>query len=141
MADNQLARYSKVLEANIGNVYTAGPPPACLEHRPLAARPSNTSHPESLASGQKLLSLGQEVELPVRGQEAGGLLSDGLEVDWLGSTDNFSSSPALSWSLVYLFSGLVLGSYFTYRYCSNKYNYRLRRRPNRLARLISAVDF
>ena len=85
--------------------------------------------------GQKLLSLGREVELPIRsGQER--LLNDGLEVsssslnsrinvqfpkvDWLGSTDSFSSSPTLSWSLVYLFSGLALGSYLTYRYCSNK---------------------
>ena len=43
-----------------------------------------------------------------------------LQVDWLGSSDSFSSSPGLSWSLLYLFSGLVLGSYLTYRYCSNK---------------------
>jgi len=52
-----------------------------------------------------------------------------------------SPSPSLSWSLVYIFSGLCLASYLTYRYCANKYNYRLRRRPNRLARLISAVEF
>jgi len=140
MVDNQLARYSKVLEANIGNVYTVGAIPACRVIQPLPPQPLNTSHPDSLAQGQKLLSLGREAELPSRnGQE--GLLSEGLEVDWLGSSDSFSTSPTLSWSLVYLFSGLVLGSYFTYRYCSNKYNYRLRRRPNRLARLISAVDF
>jgi len=140
MVDNQLARYSKVLEANLGNVYSIGALPACLALKTLTPYPTNTTQPESLAQGQKLLSLGREVELPIRsGQER--LLNDGLEVDWLGSTDSFSSSPTLSWSLVYLFSGLALGSYLTYRYCSNKYNYRLRRRPNRLARLISAVDF
>ena len=54
------------------------------------------------------------------GTEFKDLFSFLFKVDWLGSTDSFSSSPTLSWSLVYLFSGLALGSYLTYRYCSNK---------------------
>ena len=33
-------------------------------------------------------------------------------------------TPGLSWSLLYIFLGLCLASYLTYRYCANKYNYR-----------------
>lgn len=139
MVENQLHRYSKVLEYNIGNVFSVKQLPTCPELEFLPHQPLNTSQPASLAQVQKLLSVGGEMDLPVRpGQQR--ILSDGIEVDWLGSSD-MSPSPGLSWSLVYIFSGLCLASYLTYRYCANKYNYRLRRRPNRLARLISAVDF
>jgi len=139
MGENQLHRYSKVLEYNIGNVFSVKQLPTCPELEFLPHQPLNTSQPASLAQVQKLLSVGGEMDLPVRpGQQR--ILSDGIEVDWLGSSD-MSPSPGLSWSLVYIFTGLCLASYLTYRYCANKYNYRLRRRPNRLARLISAVDF
>eukprot|EP00092_Neocalanus_flemingeri_P107767 GFUD01138329.1.p1 GENE.GFUD01138329.1~~GFUD01138329.1.p1 ORF type:complete len:1040 (-),score=318.65 GFUD01138329.1:275-3394(-) len=139
MVENQLHRYSKVLEYNIGNVFSVKQLPVCPELEFLPHKPLNTSQPTSLAQVQRLLSVGGEMDLPVRpGQDR--ILSDGIEVDWLGSSDT-SPSPGLSWSLVYIFSGLCLASYLTYRYCASKYSYRLRRRPNRLARLISAVDF
>lgn len=139
MTENQLHRYSKVLEYNIGNVFNVKQLPSCPELEFLPHRPLNTSQPSSLAQSQKLLSVGSEMDLPVRpGQQK--MLSDGIEIDWLGSSD-ISDPPGLSWSLFYIFSGLCVGSYLTYRYCASKYNYRLRRRPNRLARLISAVDF
>ena len=67
MVDNQLARcvldillvpsgntvpstrYSKVLEANLGNVYSVGALPACLVLKTLTPYPTNTTQPESLA--------------------------------------------------------------------------------------------
>ena len=67
MVDNQLARcvfevtldpkspqtcptrYSKVLEANLGNVYSVGALPACLALKTLTPYPTNTTQPESLA--------------------------------------------------------------------------------------------
>jgi len=146
MSDNKLHRFSKVLESNIGSVNNAGPLPPCVSVTPLTPFLLNSSLPGgSLAHGQKLLSIpGQEVQLPLRaaGQQDLLLGGEGLEVDWYGSSDQLSGhSPSLSWPLIYIFVGLCMGSYLTFRYCSNKYNYRLRRRPNRLARLISAVDF
>jgi len=140
MTENQLHRYSKVLEYNIGNVFSVKQLPACPDLEFLPHQPLNTSQPASLAQVAKLLSVGGDMELPVMPGIHDRGLQDSIEVDWLGSSD-LSPSPGMSWSLVYIFSGLCLASYLTYRYCANKYNYRLRRRPNRLARLISAVDF
>ena len=42
-------RYSKVLEANLGNVYSIGALPACLALKALTPYPTNTTQPESLA--------------------------------------------------------------------------------------------
>ena len=45
----QSARYSKVLEANLGNVYSVGALPSCLVLNTLTPYPTNTTQPESLA--------------------------------------------------------------------------------------------
>ena len=42
-------RYSKVLEANLGNVYSVGALPSCLVLNTLTPYPTNTTQPESLA--------------------------------------------------------------------------------------------
>ena len=46
---NLSIRYSKVLEANLGNVYSVGALPACLVLKTLIPYPTNTTQPESLA--------------------------------------------------------------------------------------------
>ena len=49
MFDHLVFRYSKVLEANLGNVYSIGALPACLALKTLTPYPTNTTQPESLA--------------------------------------------------------------------------------------------
>ena len=45
----RICRYSKVLEANLGNVYSVGALPSCLVLKTLTPYPTNTTQPESLA--------------------------------------------------------------------------------------------
>ena len=128
----------------------------------------------SLLQGQKLLSLGREVELPIRsGQER--LLNDGLEVSppklnlktqfvqfhftrltgWAALTASHPPLPSPGpwstfsvgwpWDLISLTDIAAISNALMMATCNvyflTRYNYRLRRRPHRLARLISAVDF
>jgi len=136
MEKNQLHRYSKVLETNIGNVYSVRPLPACQKLEWSPHIPINTSSPSSLIKPQKLLSLGVEVPLPLRNRVEN-ILQDGFEVDWLGSADSVAEQH-LNWSMMWVFLTLCAMSYVIYRYCTTRY--RLRRRPHRFNRLISAVS-
>jgi len=136
MEKNQLHRYSKVLETNIGNVYSVRPLPACQKLEWSPHLPINISSPSSLIKPQKLLSLGVEVPLPLRNRVEN-ILQDGFEVDWLGSADSVTEQH-LNWSMMWVILTLCAMSYVIYRYCTARY--RLRRRPHRLNRLISAVS-
>ena len=55
-------RYSKVLEANLGNVYSVGALPSCLVLKTLTPYPTNTTQPESLAQVIAEGALKQEFE-------------------------------------------------------------------------------
>ena len=103
LADNQLHRYSRVLQSNLGNVFryisiscliipfdsfsllliligfSAQPLPACPALKPLVHSPLNSSQPVSLAGAQKLLSVGGDIEFPVIPGHFGDW-SDGIEV-------------------------------------------------------------
>ena len=96
LADNQLHRYSRVLQSNLGNVFryisisgfslllmllvfSAAPLPACPALKPLVHSPLNSSQPVSLAGAQKLLSVGGDIEFPVIPGHFGDW-SDGIEV-------------------------------------------------------------
>jgi len=142
LADNQLHRYSRVLQSNIGNVFTVKSPPKCPVLTFLSHYPLNTSQPTNLAGSQKLLSVGGDIEFPVIAGHLGLDWSDGVEIDWLGSSDlTGSGSGNASWQMFYIFITVCIICYIIYRLCHNQYNCRLRRRQNTLARLISAVDF
>ena len=139
LVDNQLHRYSRVLQSNIGNVFSVRPLPACPRLDNLPHLPLNTSQPTNLAGAQKLLSITGDIDFPVIPGQFGDW-SDGVEVcnvttflcfiiflqiDWLGSSDlTGASSGFWSWSMLYLFSGVCLVCYVVYRYCYNKYNCR-----------------
>ena len=159
LQDNQLHRYSRVLQSNIGNVFTVKSPPTCPTRVPLPHNPLNSSQPTNLAGSQKLLSVGGDIDFPVIPGHLGDW-SDGVEIDWLGSSDLTSSgSGIMSWAMFYIFCTVCVFCYVIYRLCHNQYNcrynslnvqyfmrpniafVRLRRRQNTLARLISAVDF
>ena len=124
LVDNQLHRYSRVLQSNIGNVFTVSPLPSCPRLEFLPHLPLNTSQPTSLAGAQKLLSVTGDVDVPVIPGQFGDW-SDSVEIDWLGSSDLSGSSPGFwSWSMFYIFSGVCLVCYVVHRYCHNKYNCR-----------------
>merc|ERR1719291_345081 len=104
----------------------------------LRPNPLNSSQPTNLAGSQKLLSVGGDIDFPVIPGHFGDW-SDGIEIDWLGSSDPSASESSLSLSMVYIFCTVCILCYIVYRLCHNQYNCRLRRRQNTLARLISAV--
>ena len=92
LQDNQLHRYSRVLQSNIGNVFTVQSLPSCPKLTFLAHHPLNSSQPTNLAGSQKLLSVGGDVEFPVIPGHLGDW-SDGVEVGkyslCLHSVNNF----------------------------------------------------
>lgn len=135
MEKNQLHRYSKVLESNIGNVYSTRSLPACSKIPPLTPQPLNTTAPASLYKLQKLLSVGGEIQLPLRSRTPG-LQQDDSEVDWLGSVDSLQEAEFSIWFL-WLFLSLCLLSYLLYRVCNWHLTYRARIRPARILRIFN----
>ena len=124
LADNQLHRYSRVLQSNIGNVFTVKSPPTCPTRVPLPHNPLNSSQPTNLAGSQKLLSVGGDIDFPVIPGHLGDW-SDGVEIDWLGSSDLTSSgSGIMSWAMFYIFCTVCVFCYIIYRLCHNQYNCR-----------------
>ena len=81
LPDNQLHRYSRVLESNLGHAFAARPLPACPRHAPLRPNPLNSSQPTNLAGSQKLLSVGGDIDFPVIPGHFGDW-SDGIEVSY-----------------------------------------------------------
>ena len=63
----------------LGNVFSAGPLPACPSLPALPHLPLNSSQPTNLAGAQKLLSIGGDIEFPVIPGHLGDW-SDGVEV-------------------------------------------------------------
>ena len=124
LADNQLHRYSRVLQSNIGNVFTIKSPPTCPRLVHLPHNPLNSSQPTNLAGSQKLLSVGGDIDFPVIPGHLGDW-SDGVEIDWLGNSDLTSSgSGIMSWSMFYIFCTVCVFCYIIYRLCHNQYNCR-----------------
>jgi hypothetical protein len=107
MENNQLHRYSKVLESNIGDSHHSSRLlPACPHVRWAQAHALNRTAPSNLYKAQKLLSLADgplpqlPLLAPLQRRTGGALLRPDLDEaevdDWIGSPD----SPAdehLTW--------------------------------------------
>jgi membrane-bound transcription factor site-1 protease len=147
MEGNQLHRYSKVLESNIGDVHSTRVLPTCPHLKWAVHHALNRTAPSNLYKAQKLLSMSLDVPpLPVLRDdmllERRRLLPDqnfGEVDDWIGVHDSavFGAEDHMTWSLLWIFLLLCVVCFISYRYC--KARYRLRRRKPRLQKLISAV--
>jgi len=135
MEKNKLHRYSKVLESNIGDVYSTKALPACIKLTPLKHLALNTTAPASLYKLQKLLSIGAEVQIPLRTKDQ--LTHDDIEVDWLGSMDSLQEGEVRFWLAWVVLSFAVLVA-ILYRLCFWQLPYRLRLRT-RVARFLSGL--
>jgi len=114
MQGNKLHRYSKVLESNIGDVYSTRSLPKCMKLPVLEHLALNTTAPASLYKLQKLLSIGAEVQLPVRTRDH--LSQDDIEMDWLGAVDSLDSTEFELW-VVWILLGTAVMCLFLYRLC------------------------
>lgn len=148
MENNQLHRYSKVLETNIGESHHSTKVlPTCPHLKWATPHPLNRTAPTNLYKAQKLLSLNLDAPWPspqVQQQFRKDLLPDSGgpnpldEDDWIGAHDSSVFGGADDpWSLLWIFLLLLVVCFFSYRYCRTRY--RLRRRKPRLQKLLSAV--
>jgi len=136
MEKNKLHRYSKVLQSNIGDVYSTKELPRCNKLLPLEHMALNTTAPASLYKLQRLLSVGQpEVQIPLHDRDFN--RQDDVEMDWLGSVDSLQDAEVKFW-LVWVFISFCVIAALIYRLCFWHLSFRSRWRV-RLMRLLSAV--
>ena len=136
MEGNRLHRFSKVLETNIGNEHISTKVlPKCRVLANSKPQPLNRTAPTNLYKAQKLMSMGNSIELdaaelliPVKSLDA----SDEREVsDWLGSNigpDDSSSESDFSTnlSIAWLFTCLCVVFYVAYKFCRKRRRFFLR---------------
>lgn len=148
MEGNQLHRYSKVLEDNIGEGHHATRViSSCPRLSWAKPHPLNRTGPPSLFRSQKLLSLNIEApDMQWFRQATGDLMPDRVGHDgshfddWTGFQDSrvFGSDEDTTLWLLLIFSLLCIACYLSYRHCKTRY--RLRRRKPRLKKLLAAVS-
>ena len=138
MENNNLHKYSKVLENNMGNRHASRVLPICPRRKWAASIPLNKTAPNNLYKAQKLLSLNLEnvPALPSHFNEFPLIPDDDKlnSVDWVGIQDTPVDDH---WSLFWIFILLCCVCFISYRYCKTKY--RLRRRKPRLQKLLNAA--
>ncbi|XP_040564759.2 LOW QUALITY PROTEIN: membrane-bound transcription factor site-1 protease [Lepeophtheirus salmonis] len=144
MDNNQLYRYSKVLENNIDDgFHSARVLPSCPHLKWAQSRPLNRTAPINLYKAQKLLSLNIETPLVLNNhRESHNFIFgppknkaiDMNSVDWVGAEDTQVDDH---WSIVWIFCLLCFICFVSYRYCRTKY--RIRRRKPRIHKLINAA--
>ena len=141
MEGNQLHRYSKVLDNNIGEVhFSTRVLPPCPRLKWAHPHPLNRTAPTNLYKTQKLLSLNLDtIPFPIQ-RENIKITNFGEVEDWMGVQDTtvFGTDDMMTWSMAWLFLLLCLVCYVSYRYC--KARYCLRRRKPKMRRLLSAVS-
>jgi hypothetical protein len=128
---NKLHRYSKVLQSNIGDVYSTEALPSCIKLIFLVADPLNTTASSSLYKLQKLQDLGppgshslQEIRTLAKVKDTvANAASYDDEMDWLGSLDAKEGSDPRLWTFLVLVS-ILAALIIINRFCSWTHGYR-----------------
>eukprot|EP00096_Caligus_rogercresseyi_P013423 TRINITY_DN6068_c0_g1_i1.p1 TRINITY_DN6068_c0_g1~~TRINITY_DN6068_c0_g1_i1.p1 ORF type:complete len:1037 (-),score=259.34 TRINITY_DN6068_c0_g1_i1:50-3160(-) len=148
MENNQLHRYSKVLENNIGTgIHATRVLPPCPTLAWASPRPLNRTAPSNLYKAQRLLSL--NIETPPllmkshKNNKKGGFgpphsrgpSLDINSVDWVGADEDSQIND--HWPALWIFIMLALCVLGSYKYLRSKY--RIRRRKPRIRKFIHAA--